>query len=610
MLPRRDGFEVLAGIRQLGAPVCDIPVLLLSDGSVTNQYRQRARKLGAIAILNKPVPLAMLHKLVGRYIKAPPPAVARTAQKEAPLAGTFAELSFPHLLHHLHGLRASGVLSLVSGKKRKAVQIRDGYAVAVKSNLVGECLGNYLMRRGVVSEAKMEESLRRMKKGEGLQGQILVAMQVADEHLIARALRGQAEHKLFEIFEWKHGRFKFEIGARLEDANALALDQSPANVIISGIRNRLPLESVTAFLARNGNRFLARGESPFYRLQEIDLTSTEQALLARLDGSQRLSEFASAEESVRRLLYGLVVTEILHLEGERKAGAAPPMPGSTDAGPTLPRPGSSSSSRSSSLPCSRPTSGSERVRDAQEARAGDAQRAELAARAKQLRTQSYFEMLGVMDTSGSDEIELAYETIAKAFHPDRFNSASGAVRQLADEVFQMLSTARATLVDTKGRLEYESARRRGRRKTKEESAGERSANAETQFQVGESKLRARDYEGALVCFGKAMELNSEEGEYYAHYGWCLHLCHPDDALMVEEAIEHVRRGVRLAPDREKPYLFLGRLYKVVGRAVAAEKMFTRAVQIQSNCVEAMRELRLINLRREKSRGIINKIFRK
>jgi curved DNA-binding protein CbpA len=250
------------------------------------------------------------------------------------------------------------------------------------------------------------------------------------------------------------------------------------------------------------------------------------------------------------------------------------------------------------------------VHDAQEARAGDAQRAELAARAKQLRTQSYFEMLGVMDTSGSDEIELAYETIAKAFHPDRFNSASGAVRQLADEVFQMLSTARATLVDTKGRLEYESARRRGRRKTKEESAGERSANAETQFQVGESKLRARDYEGALVCFGKAMELNSEEGEYYAHYGWCLHLCHPDDALMVEEAIEHVRRGVRLAPDREKPYLFLGRLYKVVGRAVAAEKMFTRAVQIQSNCVEAMRELRLINLRREKSRGIIKKIFRK
>ena len=51
MLPRRDGFEVLAGIRQLGAPVCDIPVLLLSDGSVTNQYRQRARKLGATAIL-------------------------------------------------------------------------------------------------------------------------------------------------------------------------------------------------------------------------------------------------------------------------------------------------------------------------------------------------------------------------------------------------------------------------------------------------------------------------------------------------------------------------------------------------------------------------------
>ena len=25
----------------------------------------------------------------------------------------------------------------------------------------------------------------------------------------------------------------------------------------------------------------------------------------------------------------------------------------------------------------------------------------------------------------------------------------------------------------------------------------------------------------------------EEGEYHAHYGWALHLCHPDDATMAE-----------------------------------------------------------------------------
>ena len=80
--------------------------------------------------------------------------------------------------------------------------------------------------------------------------------------------------------------------------------------------------------------------------------------------------------------------------------------------------------------------------------------------------------------------------------------------------------------------------------------------------------------------------------------------------MVEEAIEHVKRGAELSRDNETTFLFLGRLFKVMGKVKVAEKMFTRAVQIQPECVEAMRELRLINLRREKSRGLIGRLLRR
>ena len=52
------------------------------------------------------------------------------------------------------------------------------------------------------------------------------------------------------------------------------------------------------------------------------------------------------------------------------------------------------------------------------------------------------------------------------------------------------------------------------------------------------------------------------------------------------------------------------LYKVIGKIGHAEKMFTRAVQIRPECVEAMRELRLINLRREKGRGLIKRLLRR
>jgi tetratricopeptide (TPR) repeat protein len=79
--------------------------------------------------------------------------------------------------------------------------------------------------------------------------------------------------------------------------------------------------------------------------------------------------------------------------------------------------------------------------------------------------------------------------------------------------------------------------------------------------------------------------------------------------MVEEAIEHVRRGLKLARDHDKPYLFLGRLYKATGNNRAAEKMFMRAVEIRPESVEAVRELRLINMRRGKQ-GLIGRILRR
>ena len=79
--------------------------------------------------------------------------------------------------------------------------------------------------------------------------------------------------------------------------------------------------------------------------------------------------------------------------------------------------------------------------------------------------------------------------------------------------------------------------------------------------------------------------------------------------VVEEAIEHVKRGLKLARDHDKPYLFLGRLYKATGNTGAAEKMFTRAVQIRPESVDALRELRLINMRRSKQ-GLIGRILRR
>jgi len=588
LLPKVDGFGLLEKIRELPEPLGQVPALMLTGCSITPSYKERAKGLRAKALLSKPVPLERLLGLVKKYTKAPPPRVVRRrARMEAveapPLAGSLEELSFPHLLHHLHGLRATGALLLTNGRRRKALQVRDGYPVAVKSNLVNECLGNRLVRQGKLSQDAMNESLLRMKKGEGLQGQILLAMQVMDEAELSAELRAQAEEKLFEVFAWAGGDFKFQIGARLQRANSLALESSPANVILEGVRRRFPVATIDAFLVENAERFVAPGESPFYRFQEIDLSEEQQAVLDRVRGTRTLGEFVSEAETVRRTLFGLLVTELVDLRGE---GCRVP-----------------AAARSRRAPDSSPEPQSDEDREL---------RAELAARAEKLRRMSYFEMLGVDEDADEEALRAAHGELAERSHPDRFSSASAAVRQLADDVFQLISRAYETLSDPKRRTEYVLEVRKGQREAAREAESRRALEAEVAFQKGDALLRQRDYQSALAQFGRALSQNSDEGEYHAHYGWCLHLCHADDSNIAEEAIEHIRRGIKLAGDREKPFLYLGRLYKAVGRGAAAEKMFTRAVQIRPDCVEAMRELRLITMRRQKSRGLMGrlKIFRR
>jgi tetratricopeptide (TPR) repeat protein len=140
--------------------------------------------------------------------------------------------------------------------------------------------------------------------------------------------------------------------------------------------------------------------------------------------------------------------------------------------------------------------------------------------------------------------------------------------------------------------------------------GQRALRAELEFQKGEAALQRRDYAAAVRHFEHAMQTYPEEGEYQAHFGWAFYQAAPDEPGRLREAIEHVLSGRKLAPDREKPYLFLGWLYKAEGRLQIAERMFHRALQLDPDCVEAIRELRLIDMRRQRSRGLVRRILRR
>jgi len=428
----------------------------------------------------------VVERIHAETLKASPS--ARSEVSLVASKGCLREVPIPELIHALRKDRHNGVLLVEHGRKKKAVEFKDGCPVLVKSNLLSECFGNHLVREGIVDEILMDESVKRMRAGEGLQGEILVAMDVLEEETLVAALRSHALEKFFEIFTWLDGGYEVRARAHVQRGSSLGIEGHPARLVVEGVRRAFPLEQIDRLIAAHENAYLVPLEGGETGVEDAHPTPREREWIAGLAVSTTLGALVDAPEWLRRFVFGLI-------------------------------------------------------------------------------------SIGVL---GLDE----HEGVSTAEAPSCY----------AEEL------SRSALEEAV------------------EDEGSRALLAETEFQKGEALLADRDYEGALLCFGRAMQNFPSEGEYRSHYGWALYLCHQDDDVMLGEALEHCREGVKLAKDREKPYLLLGWLYRAMGKVGAAKKMFSRAVQIKPQCVEAMRELRIMNMRRGKDAvlgtGVLKKLFRR
>jgi CheY-like chemotaxis protein/tetratricopeptide (TPR) repeat protein len=588
MLPGLDGFGVLEAIRGEKA-IAATPALFLSGCTFTPEYQKRARSLAASAVLKKPVPLDQLLACVQQAVASVP------ARPPGPLAleGRLEELPVVELLHHLHGLRESGVLEVRHGKKKKQVQLRDGMPEAVRSNLMTETLGNLLVASGTISEDVLVGCVKQMKGGGGLVGQILLASQMLDEDALTRALRRQADEKFFELFGWRTGAYQFHRRTRLKSANALYLNRSPADLLVHGVLERMPLDVIEARLAQRGRCVPVPGGSRFYQFQAANLDAQGRALLARVDGMRTLAEFSALGERSRRLLYALVALEIVELSEPQalvaSSARAPEAPG-----------------RAALREVRRSVQSSEqRVREPE-----DALRRELAALAERVRNADPWQALGAAPTANDESIRAAYAELAKRTHPDRFVGASDATRRLAEELFSCVSKAFDAIRDAAARAAWARQSKEAALNAEAREESERAVFAEREFTRGEGLLRARRVSEALQAFRNAVEAYPEECDYHVYLGWAHYLASPEAPGRVDQAIQIVMKGRKLAPDRRTPYLFLGRLSQAAGRIDHAEKMFARAIQLDPSCVEAIRELRLARMRQDKAKGIVGRMLRR
>lgn len=137
---------------------------------------------------------------------------------------------------------------------------------------------------------------------------------------------------------------------------------------------------------------------------------------------------------------------------------------------------------------------------------------------------------------------------------------------------------------------------------------ERSHEAESWYRTGRGHLVTSEYDKAVEAFGMASHLDPQEGDYLAHLGYALYLSRPGHELVRQEAMEHIAKGIKLSPEREAPYLFLGRIFQAVGDRESARKVFRRAAKLHPNSIAVQRELRVLSASSEQPKGLLARLL--
>ncbi len=223
-------------------------------------------------------------------------------------------------------------------------------------------------------------------------------------------------------------------------------------------------------------------------------------------------------------------------------------------------------------------------------------------------TMNYFEMLGIDEKAKGQAVRDAYFQMAKTWHPDRLPAELMPLREFADVIFFHLTKAKDTLTDEKKRKDYISAVEAGGGTPESEREVNAIVESAMAMQRAEVFLKRNDWQGALDLAEEAAGLNPEDPDSMAMKAWCLFQLARGKPPF-DEQLELLDAAIERNENHEKAHYYRGMILKRQGDDKHALRAFRRVININPRHTEAMREIRLSNMRKKKDDGgFLSKLF--
>jgi tRNA A-37 threonylcarbamoyl transferase component Bud32 len=205
--------------------------------------------------------------------------------------------------------RRPGEVSSGSERGRKELYFVGGRLHHVASNNASELLGEYLVRRSVISRDELEFALAVLPRYGGRMGDTLIALGLVGSLDIFRAIRDQGRDRLVSLFRWQTGKLSFYSGQAAPRVDfPLDLDLPP--LVVLGVEAARGESVVTAWRP-SLDQWLLPAATPHPGLLAAPWPPVFAALLAAIRKPMPLREvlatMAQAGTPASETLYALEV---------------------------------------------------------------------------------------------------------------------------------------------------------------------------------------------------------------------------------------------------------------------------------------------------------------
>ena len=539
------------------------------------------------------------------------------------------------LMREIYLGRKSGHLHFAHGKERRSLLIHSGHILHGTSDVLGEHLGDVLVRYGLLEQPELNQATRIVLKDRKRLGAVLAEQGLMDTERLSNAVSLHVREILFNVAERGDGSYAFEDTAT-DESDGAASKLSTLEMILETAR-RVQDPGVVSHVLGDLDRVLVTSDDPQLRIQNIALTPKEGFVMSRIDGTLTAREVFTIiplpPEDTERSLFVLLCTGAVEYRtagareapgsGARAARAAaaaagpaparPPVPTAPPQAAAAPKP---TTAAPPSATATRPTAPApappapapvKKEADAIQGRQLLEARRQLIVNAHEaMAAKNHFEFLGVPRTATEAQVKEAYFRLARPLHPDS-NRDPGLddLQGKREAAFHRLSQAYETLRDPqkRGRYEADLDARAPRRRPEptpppasesgppvrtEASRITEGALAMESVRQAEKAFKEEKYWDAIQLLEPAISRLERSSKVKAQVLLArAYMKNPNWGRRAEELLQRV---VQESPDQADAFVALGNLYRASQLKSRAQAMYRKAVQAQPGHQEALAEL--------------------